>query len=290
MRLSVVIATRDSARFLQEALDSVSSALGPWPDTSVEILIADGGSTDETLTLAGMDPRVRIVSRRDDGIYSGMNLGLAAASGDAIVILNSDDLLLPGTLGAALTALAAAPDAGWLSGPVLFGSQAGDARLRRHPSALSVEGAVFGIPAINGRIFRRALLERIGPLRQDLGLAADREFMVRLAESGARGLAFGSPFYLYRVHEGSRTISGDPAGRRRVYKAEVELARSLTGAADTSPAFLRLLRASAAVAHLKLKMVGGASGEPFIPNAHFVGDLIRGILLARRWRGRLSGY
>ena len=255
----------------------------------VEILVADGGSTDDTLAVAAADPRVRIVSRRDAGIYDGMNQALAAVTGDLVVILNSDDMLLPGAVGEALAAMAHHQSAGWLSAPTLFGPKLEGATLRHHRSILSNEGAMFGIPAINGRIFKRELLGRVGPIRTDLGLAADREFMVRIAGSGLSGLAFEKPFYFYRVHENSHTISGDSAGRRRVYQAEVQLAQTLLADPAIDRDMRRLARASGALARMKLRLARAPAGAS-VPAMRALPDLVRGLWLARRWRGRLSGY
>jgi glycosyltransferase involved in cell wall biosynthesis len=283
------MATRNASRFLPEALRSVTPSVGQDAAGSVEILVADGGSTDETLAVAAADPRVRIVSRQDAGIYDGMNRALATATGDFVIILNSDDMLLPGVVGDALAALTEEPSAGWLSTPTLFGPQLDGAMLRHHRSALTSEGAMFGIPAINGRIFRRKLLGRIGPIRTDLGLAADREFMVRVARSDLSGLAFEKPFYFYRIHESSHTISGDAAGRRRVYQAELRLAQKLLADPATDQEIQRLARASGALARLKLR-VARADADETTPAGGSLLDLATGLWLARRWRCRLSGY
>ncbi|MGO4677615.1 glycosyltransferase [Bosea sp. 2YAB26] len=288
VRLSCVIATRNAAHFFSDALQSITPAVGTDADVYVEILVADGGSTDDTLAVASADPRVRIVSERDSGIYDGMNRALAAATGDFVLILNSDDLLLPNVVGDALAALADEPDAGWLSAPSLFGARLEEAILRNHPSVLTSEGAMFGVPAINGRIFRRVLLDRLGPIRTDLGLAADREFMVRVGHSGLSGLFFGKPFYFYRIHESSHTISGDAAGRQRVYQAELQLARKLLADPTTDRNVKRLARASGALARMKLRLTRADAYS--IPSCGSLLDLTTGLWLARRWRGRLSGY
>ncbi|MGO8227375.1 glycosyltransferase, partial [Rhizobium ruizarguesonis] len=52
IRVSCIIATLNSARFLPEALRSITPAFGTGRDIPVEILVADGGSTDDTLAIA----------------------------------------------------------------------------------------------------------------------------------------------------------------------------------------------------------------------------------------------
>lgn len=285
-RLSIAMATRNSARYLPDALASIATSLA---DAAIEteIVLADGGSTDETLAIAAAQPGLRIVSRADSGIYDGMNRALAEATGDYVIILNSDDMLPATALREALSMIERSPDSAFISGQALFGSSFGDAITRSHRDPLSPEGAMFGVPAINARIFRGAALRTLGPIRTDLGLASDREWMARLAQNGARGCAFDAPLYLYRVHAGSHTISGDREGAQRVYEAERRLADKLIADASTNTALRRLASATKALAQMKLRLTGAKTiGLLEIAPT----DLVRALALAHRWRGRLSGF
>jgi glycosyltransferase involved in cell wall biosynthesis len=286
--LSLAMATRNAARFLPAALASVPSPPVGW---NLEIVLADGGSTDTTLALAAADPRVRIVSTHDSGLYDGMNIAIGAVRGDWTLVLNSDDALLGHPLEAALRFIGSRPDIDHLSGGALFGTEPAYAMVRRHTDRLSAEGALFGIPAINARLLRSSLIRQIGPIRTDLGLGADREWMVRLASSGARGANFADAFYFYRSHEGSQTMAGGIKGRRRVYRAEAQLAAGLL--ADSLPNNQKeIAKATYALARFKLMLSGGTLGiaKPPPKMSISLADLRRGIVLARHWRGRLSGY
>jgi glycosyltransferase involved in cell wall biosynthesis len=89
MKISVITATYNSVRTLEDCLDSVrrqSHAL-------VEHIVIDGVSSDGTLELlqarrADLDV---LVSEPDRGIYDALNKGLALASGDVVGFLHSDD-------------------------------------------------------------------------------------------------------------------------------------------------------------------------------------------------------
>ena len=67
--------------------------------SDVEHIIKDGGSSDNTLEIAGSfrqryadaGKSLVIVSGKDSGLYDAMNKGIAMATGDVIGILNSDD-------------------------------------------------------------------------------------------------------------------------------------------------------------------------------------------------------
>lgn len=285
--ISLIIATRNAARFLPEALASVAPSLKD--EAVVEILVADGGSSDATLEIAAADHRVQVVSNADTGIYDGMNRALASAKGEYVLFLNSDDILLPGAVVGAIRELDSQPKAGWISAPALFGPAIDGAIVRTFQGPVSVEGALFGIPALNARLFRREFLATLGPIRQEYGLASDREFIARLASSPHRGIPFANPFYLYRVHAGSSTIAGDRAGRKRVYQAEAKLADMLIKDKRIGSELKHFARAAGAIASLKLRMSGTKTVFDWSDLAN-VTALVRGLWLTWRWRGRLSGY
>lgn len=104
LRLSVCLATYNGALFLAEQLASIVSQL----EDGDEVVLADDGSTDTTLAIAAAFPRfVRVVAtERVGGVVLNFERVLAAASGDAMVLCDQDDVWLPGrvaTLRSALT-------------------------------------------------------------------------------------------------------------------------------------------------------------------------------------------
>lgn len=92
MKISIITATYNSASTVKDTLDSVLRQ--DYKD--YELIIKDGGSKDDTLAICReYEPkfygRMRILTNPDRGIYDAMNQGIAAASGDVVGILNSDD-------------------------------------------------------------------------------------------------------------------------------------------------------------------------------------------------------
>jgi len=102
MKVSVVIDNHNYGRFLKETLDSVLTQV---LDNAVEIVVVDDGSTDESREiLASYAPRVKSLLQARQGQASAFNSGLAAASGDIVCLLDSDDVFLPGKLEAVIEA------------------------------------------------------------------------------------------------------------------------------------------------------------------------------------------
>ena len=92
MKISIVTATYNSGATVRDTLDSVLRQ--DYRD--YELIVKDGGSTDETLSicreyLPKFEGRMRIITEPDAGIYDAMNQGIAAATGEVVGILNSDD-------------------------------------------------------------------------------------------------------------------------------------------------------------------------------------------------------
>lgn len=86
--VSIIMTTFNSADHIRETLDSVLSQDYP----SIEIVIADGGSTDGTLDVirgcAAQHPSIDWKSEPDRGIYDGMNKAILRSHGDIIAVMN----------------------------------------------------------------------------------------------------------------------------------------------------------------------------------------------------------
>lgn len=95
IRFSVIIPTYNRSAWLTEALESVfGQMVQPF-----EIIVADDGSTDDTLAvLEKYAGRVKVLTQRNAGPAAARNLGIRAATGDYIAFLDSDDLWFPHTL------------------------------------------------------------------------------------------------------------------------------------------------------------------------------------------------
>ena len=92
MKISIVTATYNSGATLSDTLRSILAQT----HTDFEVIVADGGSTDNTADIVRQfapqfGERLRWFSEPDRGLYDAMNKGIARATGEVVGILNSDD-------------------------------------------------------------------------------------------------------------------------------------------------------------------------------------------------------
>lgn len=111
--LSVVIVSYRCRALLTDCLDSLA---GQREDVDMEVLVVDNASGDDTLEAADAHPWVTAEPlARNVGFGRANNLGFAWASGRAVLALNPDTVLPPGSLRACLDELWAHSDVGVLS-------------------------------------------------------------------------------------------------------------------------------------------------------------------------------
>jgi glycosyltransferase involved in cell wall biosynthesis len=86
MKFSIVIPSYNQQDYLPEA---ISSALLQ----DAEVIVVDDGSTDNSLEIARMYP-VKVISQVNKGLASARNTGIMNATGEYVLFLDADDILL----------------------------------------------------------------------------------------------------------------------------------------------------------------------------------------------------
>jgi glycosyltransferase involved in cell wall biosynthesis len=105
--VSVVVPVLDQARELSQQLEHV---LGQESGTPFEVVVADNGSTDDSVPVAHAFARadervVTVDASARPGPAAARNIGVSAATGDALVFCDADDVVAPGWLAACVRAL-----------------------------------------------------------------------------------------------------------------------------------------------------------------------------------------
>lgn len=184
-RVSVVLPTRDRAHILPRAVASaLLQSVAPH-----EVIVVDDGSTDGTPEMlrarfpeALDEGRLRLVVQPPAGVAAARNAGLAAATGELVAYLDSDNSWEPDHLLAACSALAASPEHGAVyTATARHNLDAGWSDLlwaRWDRAALVRENYID----LNCFVHHRSLTERLGGFDTGLTRLVDWELILRLTD------------------------------------------------------------------------------------------------------------
>jgi glycosyltransferase involved in cell wall biosynthesis len=208
--VSVVVTNHNYGRFLGESLRSALSQT--WP--AVEVVVVDDGSTDDSRkVLRSFEGKVVAVLQDCGGQAAAAGAGLEASSGDVVIFLDADDVLLPSAAERAAVLLSApgVAKAHWHvetideQGRPLGGRfpvdplPAGDLR----EWLLDVGPGAVPFPPTSGNAWARAFLSRVMPVPEGafaLGLDA---YLAALAPLYGRVEADQGSHSQYRLHSSS---------------------------------------------------------------------------------------
>jgi glycosyltransferase involved in cell wall biosynthesis len=205
-RVSVIVPSFQQGPFIEETIRSV--LLQGYPD--LELIINDGGSTDETVPILRKYDRwiASWVSEKDGGQSAAVNAGWRRATGALLSWLNSDDLVMEGWLARAVPPMVADPGLDCTYGQVKVMDV--DSRpLFIYPDVVpSIETVVvdWKMPfAHMGYLMRRECLERVGYLSESVHFCMDVDYCLRLLLKGCRFAAVPGDNGRFRLHEQGKT-------------------------------------------------------------------------------------
>lgn len=227
--ISVCMATYNGGKFIREQLESILSQL----PTDAEIVVADDGSTDDTLQVVESlkEQRIRVLpAEKHLGVIYNYERALQASKGEFIFLADQDDIWLPGKVEKVLAALNEADlvthDA-WM--------------LRPSDSSWTRSGKLSDIRAYKSGVvinwwkntftgcciaLRRSVLGKALPFPKNLpmhdqwlGLVAEKYFKVK---------SIDEPLVEYRQHSTNAThIGNSPAGVLQKIKWRVNLLKAI---------------------------------------------------------------
>lgn len=214
--VSIIIPNYNYGRFLSAAIDS--ALVQTYPDT--EIIVIDDGSTDNSReVISSYGDRITAIFQDNSGQNAACNNGFKSSSGDVVIFLDADDVLLPGCAEKCIAAL----------GTDKIKAQYYLQRVDRNLSPIvgklptqdmgseneilkdmKIAGA-YTTPPTSGNAYRRGFLEKVMPAPEFMGerywWAIDGYL------NGIAGLMGGIVFIhetlgLYRVHGANLSDAG----------------------------------------------------------------------------------
>ncbi len=184
MHFTIITPSLNYGRFLRDCLASVAAQDG----VSLEHLVIDGGSSDDSPEVAARFPHAAWTHEPDKGMSDAINKGFARAKGDWVIWLNADDRLKPGALAAMLPLLERSK-ADVVYGDWDFVDEAGDFLRRVKAPKWSIFAHVHHHCYVGSTaaFYRRSSVIAAGHrLREDFRYVMDGEFYARLHAAGKR--------------------------------------------------------------------------------------------------------
>lgn len=87
MRFSVITVCFNAGDKLKNTIENILKQT----ETDYEIIVKDGGSSDNSLSCLPSDSRIKVFSQNDKGIYDAMNEAVKKASGEYVIFMNCGD-------------------------------------------------------------------------------------------------------------------------------------------------------------------------------------------------------
>lgn len=237
-RVSVVIPCYNMANYLPDAVVSVVAQTYPgW-----EMVIVDDGSTDDTPAMIESlqkkypTRRIRSVRQENAGLPAARNAGIRVATGEFVLPLDADDVLLPDALKRLLAVLDEHPEIG-IAYPdyIKLGLEAGTVFAIPTEEYYDPQRALNGLPYCS--LYRHTVWEQVGGYDVEMrGAIEDWEFWLHCLEHGVKALHVQEPLFAYRVRADSQSVTAETILPEALARMRLKHAALFAGAVDSSSA------------------------------------------------------
>ncbi len=220
LRVSAIIPVYNGERFIADAIRSVLGQT--WP--VYECIVVDDGSTDGTARVVEeFGDAVRLIRQLNTGVSGARNAGVAAARGELVAFLDSDDVWLREKLERQLPFFQQRPELGMVYSGIVFVDEAlnptrsmyapaGEDALR---NTLLME-APF-VPFSMTAVVPVRVFQEVGGFDERLKIGEDLDLICRIASAyPVDGVQ--APLTLYRIHSEGQ-MHRDPAQVERDMRA-----------------------------------------------------------------------
>ena len=210
MKVSIAVPSLNYGRYVGQCLESLAGQA----QVDLEVLIADGGSTDDSLQIirrfCERDRRFRLISTQDDGQADAVKRALSVATGEVFGFLNADDFLLcKDALSGVVDAFGSRADVDVVSFSGFYADEQGrkirPVRLRYHPLD-SLARMKYRASVLQPATFWRRKVGEAVPLRTEFHYVFDAVFFYEVHRRFS-WREFPKPIAGYRLHGANKSVS-----------------------------------------------------------------------------------
>lgn len=210
IKLSIVIPAYNVSKYLEKCVMSCVESISH--DGSIEILIINDGSTDNTLTIAeelrekyGI---ITVYSKANGGLSSARNLGIDKAQGEFVFFLDADDYLDKNAIPLITEAIKDAPDVIGLNYSIVY--EYNEKKINKHFYAISTRELLISHAYPMGAQFwvvKNDFLKSMD-LRFTLNIYhEDNEYTPRMLYLAKSMSIVSEPVYNYLIRQSGSIIS-----------------------------------------------------------------------------------
>lgn len=244
--VSIILTTLNGARYLREAVDSCLRQTY----SNIELIMVDGGSTDDTLDILATydDSRMRIIHQENNAgkLPGAINLGLDNARGEFLTWMQDDSIYHDEAIEKMVSSLKANPEIGQVYTD--FWEIDADGKVNKVIQTREPEDFLkfLGDPAGVCFMIRRSVREAVGPHDVTSYPTQDYDYRLRIALKFP-SLHIHEPLYYWRLHPysltGSRSWTIDAYNdiriREKLGLSTAKQAKHLRASIDIAYAFER---------------------------------------------------
>lgn len=209
LKITIITVCKNSEMFLQETIQSVIRQTYK----NIQYIVVDGLSTDGTVTIIKQHASFINcwLSEADNGMYDAINKGLQLATGDYILILNSDDVLAGANTIKEVAGIMAKERLAYYHGDMIKLKQGLHKTVKLFKVSfkellLSTHCTFAPHPCF---FISAGLNLALGGYNTGYKFASDYDYILRaLATPGSKGAHIGAAVTRFRLHENSITASG----------------------------------------------------------------------------------
>ena len=181
-RVSVVVPAHDEARFVAACIASIRAT--QWPSESLEIIVVDNRSRDDTAEVAARAGAI-VIRDQSTSIGAVRNVGLGAARYEYLAYVDADCTVPDTWLSAAIGLMESDKTIGAVGGPCIAPVEGSWVERGLAPTSLSWSGTrVAESLATSSFIARTGVLRDLGGFNEKLASGEDSEMSSRLRQRG----------------------------------------------------------------------------------------------------------
>ncbi|BCA93330.1 glycosyltransferase [Vreelandella aquamarina] len=171
-KVTIVTVVKNMAKELEKCLDRYRKI----KNKNIEVIVIDGNSQDETTDVLNDSHDIvdHWISENDSGIYDAMNKGINLSTGEIIVLINVDDLVIPQNFDQALKLISDNFEDADIFAFSASMVKNGKRKFKRIPRPLDPSMLFRTMPfSHNATFIKKTLYEELGLYRTDFKIVSD---------------------------------------------------------------------------------------------------------------------